>query len=330
MPDRLPLRNRPRRYRALLAMSPEPNVATTEISIGPIDQALVQVITAATLHPPDDTTSFDEVREKLSEMRAGMALPRDAFRVSLPPIARWQELEGIYISNRISRSIVSIFSADEGGQQEEVALWLIDNLHPGGAVKQPIVHVPGRPSRELSDLLLSYDNGSFLIESKVLALMGRATLPDRVKLSRDVMKEIPKAARQLTGGIKNLRLGHKITDLAGIEIEVERVKPVHAIILVPDLSLLNEATEFGGEFIRNFCRKTGSFLHFLDPAELLRVVQVAEMVSKRSSNVTKMQGLDYYLIERVERAVTKPVPAFHMIFRFSDNDGTSESPQSSV
>ena len=298
------------------------NVATAEVGLSLRDQTLAQVTKSSALHPPKDSTAFKEVREKLSAMRLGTTPPNKVFRVMLPPITDWQEITSTYITNRITRSVVSIFNSDEGGQQEEVALWLIDNLQPEGATKQPTVHVPGRPARELSDLMLSYDNGTFLIESKVLALMARARLPDRAKLTRDVVKEIPKATRQLAGGIRNLRLGHSVTDDAGLEIEVERVKPVHAIILVPDLGLLNEATEFGGEFIQAFCRKNGSFLHFLDPAELLRVVQAAEMLSERSQNLSKMQCLDYYLMERVKRAAATPVPAFHMLLRFTDEAPT--------
>ena len=46
---------------------------------------------------------------------------------------------------------------------------------------------------------------------------------------------------------------------------------------------------------------TGGFIHLLDLAELLRVVQAAEMISRGSEKVMPLMALDYYLMERAER-----------------------------
>jgi hypothetical protein len=53
--------------------------------------------------------------------------------------------------------------------------------------------------RELSDLLLTHEFGCFLIESKALAIFGRAEVPDRQALKRGVVKAVKKAVKQLTG-----------------------------------------------------------------------------------------------------------------------------------
>ena len=52
----------------------------------------------------------------------------------------WTEIRSTYVTNRMKGSDVSAFEEDEGGQQEEAGLWLIDALDIDGAWKNPIVH----------------------------------------------------------------------------------------------------------------------------------------------------------------------------------------------
>jgi hypothetical protein len=294
------------------------DVAWAEVDIDLRQGSLPEVLRSAVLHPATEKGAAEEVLSRLDDIHSGALHQPAAFLLGLPAIAEWHEVQNTYITNRISHSHVSIFSTDEGGQQEEIALWLTDNLQPIGAVKSPQVYEPNKPPRELSDLLLSHESGAFLIESKSLSILARENLPDRQRLSRDVVKHIRKASDQLAGGIKNLRRGFRITDLNGNEVTVERVNPPHAIILVPDLTLIVDATEFGGPFLKRFYQDTGGCLHFLDPAELLRIVQVAEMMSRRSETVSPIMAFDWYLVERVKRAVTNESPALHLLFRFAD------------
>lgn len=294
------------------------NVAWAEVDVDLRQGALPEVIRSAVLHPITETSAVGEVRSRLDDVHGGALSPPAAFVLEFPAVTDWHELRNTYITNRFSRSFVSIFNTDEGGQQEEIALWLTDNLQPIGAVKSPQVHEPAKPPRELSDLLLSHEYGAFIIESKSLSILARENLPDRQKLSRNVVKHVRKASGQLAGGLKNLRRGYRITDVKGNEVMVERTKTPHAIILVPDLTLLADAREFGGAFLQQFCRDTGGFLHILDPAELLRIVQAAEMISGRSETITPIMAFDYYLIERQKIAVTNVSPALHILLRFAD------------
>lgn len=146
-------------------------------------------------------------------------------------------------------------------------------------------------------------------------MLTRDNLPYRDKLTSDLVKHVSKARNQLAGGIKNLRRGLLVTDSAGTHLEIEREKPVHAIILVPDLSLLQDASEFGTEFIYEFMRATGGYLHILDPAELLRVVQAAGMIARDSDTLSEMMAFDWYLMERAKRAVRNTTPYFAVLFR---------------
>jgi hypothetical protein len=226
----------------------------------------------------------------------------------------WHDIRAHYITNRARSSPINILDTGEGDQQEEMALWLIDGLQPTGAFKNPLVH-EGPKSRELSDLLMSYSFGTTLVESKSLAILGRKDLPDRSKLSGTLIKHVHKAARQLSGGVRSIQRNARIADGAGEDVWVERTQPIHSIILVPDLSLLGGATELGVAFMLNFFETTKGFLHILDPAELLRIVQAAEIIAEESDDLTVMMAFDYYLMQRSHRAVQQPTPYFQVLFR---------------
>jgi hypothetical protein len=290
------------------------NVAWGETSIDLSNESLVGMIESIALHPPSETVASREIGALIDALHRRELAPYDGHATEFLEVPEWHPLENYYITNSISRSLLSIFETNEGRQQEEAVLWLIDNLKPTGATRSPQIHEPPKP-RELSDLLLSYEHGTILIESKVLGILARSNLPNRAKLAADVTKDLRKATRQLRGGVKNLRRGHKITDLKGDEVKVEREKPPHVIVLVPDLSLLWQATEFGGEFILRASSECGGFFHILDPSELLRIVQAAEMISAQSITMTPIMAFDYYLMRRVEYAIKSETPDFAVLFR---------------
>lgn len=75
---------------------------------------------------------------------------------------------------------------------------------------------------------------------------------------------------------------------------------MHAIVLIPEFSLIENQAQYGRTFIADFMEATGGFIHLPDVPELLRVVQAAEILSRRDSKVTPLMAFDYYLLERVE------------------------------
>lgn len=285
------------------------SVAWVELEVR-LESALSHQISSAILHEKLGDNDAQSVGERLDEIRSGAA-PSGVQILAFEGVV-WQEVSATYITNRAGSSELSLFSSNEGEQQERIAVWLTDNLDFRGCVKSPQVHE--KIVRELSDILLTYDEGVFLIESKSLNILTRDNLPDRVKLAGDLAKHIRKASKQLAGGIRNLRNGLTVTDGNGRPLALNRAMPCCAIILVPDLSLLSHAREFGGPFIREFMQANSSYLHILDPAELLRVVQVAEIVANRSQDISRMMAFDWYLMERTKRAVVQPTPDFQILF----------------
>lgn len=285
------------------------SVAWTELEVR-ISPALARIAGEAERHSSHDPTGTGLVAKKLSEIRTQAAVPNTQM-FDFAGI-EWHELKADYITNSLAVSGLSLFSDDEGGQQEEIAVWLTDSLHPKGCVKSP--QLQAKPVREMTDVLLSYEFGLFLIESKALNILTRQALPDRAKLESDLRGHIEKASKQLAGAVRALADGTVVKDGAGRVLELNRTK-IHSIVLVPDLGLLADAQQFGAEFVVTFMKKARGFLHILDPAELLRVVQAAEMIAERSSELTSMMAFDLYLMRRAQRAVTSPTPGFEILYR---------------
>ena len=289
------------------------NVARAEIIAQSDDNKVAHWINQANLAPEKHHFLHDSVSAKLDAFSKG-EIHHDLHALKPIRVDEWVAIYSSYITNRLKASKLSVFSHEEGSQQEEVVLWLIDGLIPEGAIKNPTVHHETKP-RELADLLLSYGHGSFLFESKTLSVLSRPTLPTREKLTTALGKHIIKAERQLRGGIRSLKRNYRITSEEGEELEVDRVAPMHAIILVPDLSLLFDAKEFGGEFLRKFSEQTGCFLHILDLAELAHMVQAAEILEREGKEVTRMMCFDAQLFKRFKYAVNQETPDFSFLLR---------------
>lgn len=231
--------------------------------------------------------------------------------------SQWNPISNNFITNRAENSLVDLFNKDEGGQQEQIAIWLTDNLHPFGVHHSPKIP-KGSNLRELTDILLSYQFGSILIESKALTIFSRENLPNRTKLAHDISGHIQKAANQLRGGIRRLRDGVPVTSKTGVVLDVERTQPMHGIVLIPNLDLIEDRNIYGLSFIDEFMRATGGFIHILDIAELLRIVQAAEMIAARGTKTTPMMAFDYYLIERAKRTRAAGTLCIEVLLRFVD------------
>ncbi|MCC5997348.1 MAG: hypothetical protein JJU18_13375 [Oceanicaulis sp.] len=235
----------------------------------------------------------------------------------------WNAVHSHFITASASSSLIHLFDDDEGNQQEQLGVWLTDNLHPSGCHHSP--QIPkGNGTRELTDILLNHEFGAVLIESKALAVLTRERLPDRAKLKRDVSAHIGKAFAQLRGAIRALKSGVPVTNPKGDTLSVEREKPAHAIVLIPDLELVEDRAAYGIEFMRDFMGATGGFAHLLDISELLRIVQAAEMIAARGATTTSMMAFDYYLMERAKKAADADTLCIEVLLRFVDYETTAD------
>jgi len=234
----------------------------------------------------------------------------------------WKVVHNHFITAGASSSLIDLFDADEGKQQEQLGIWLTDSLQPSGVHHSP--QIPkGSGTRELTDMLLSHEFGAILIESKTLSVLARQKLPDRAKLKRDVSAHIDKAFAQLRGAIRALKSSVPVTNLKGSTLSIEREQPAHAIVLIPDLELVDDRAAYGIGFIRDFMGATGGFPHLLDISELLRVVQAAEMIATRGTTTTPMMAFDYYLMERSQKAMDAGTLCIEMLLRFANDEITA-------
>lgn len=293
------------------------NVAWTSASVGACEELAVMLEEIA--NGAVDYTAID------TSASAILARPHqdhdqsssDFLDISLPNTKAWNSISNQFVTAQGVVTPIELFDPNEGAQQERLAVWLTDSLHPLGAHHSP--QVPkGQDYRELTDVLLSHEFGAVLIESKALTIFGRESLPDRAKLARDVTGHIRKAVGQLKGGIRKIKGGAPVTGASGSLIDVERIKPAHCIVMVPDLDLIKDLDSSGVEMMREFMEATGGFIHFLDVVELFRAVQAAQAISLRSDSVTPMMALDYYLMERAKKTCAAGTLSIEVLLRFSD------------
>ncbi len=231
----------------------------------------------------------------------------------------WKEVEAHYIPNRESfTSSMLSMSKEEGGQQEELILWLTDSLLLEGVVKNPQVE-DGQDKRELCDILFSYEESCFIFESKSLSILKHDKVPDIKKLTARTLKHIDKALKQLIGASKNIRNKSKISDENGIDINIPHDKINHSVILIPDLFLLSETKTLGKETIKTFYDKTKSMLHILDTEELYRLVHASLMIASKGIKTSPIMAFDFMLTERIKRAVDNETPMFRFLLKIIDN-----------
>jgi hypothetical protein len=158
------------------------NVAQAEIDLILPKRSIQHLLQTTKLHPGYKLVDNQTINQKLDALARGEVAESEVVDINITDTF-WQEIRSHYITNRIENVLLSIFEIDEGGQQEAVGLWLIDALQPTGALRNPQVH-ESRGMRELTDLLLSYESGVFLFESKVLSILDRPELPTWSELKK--------------------------------------------------------------------------------------------------------------------------------------------------
>lgn len=277
-------------------------------------QEIQSWISTATLGACDYAALAGSADNLLDRAYRGAASNGELLTTNIDRTEPWHPISSNLITSHGTNSPIDIFSTDEGGQQEQLAIWLTDNLHPRSVHHSPQIS-KGAGQRELTDILMSHEYGAFLIESKALTIFNRESLPSRTRLVKDISRHIEKAVRQLRGGIRRLKEGVPVTSHSGAPVEVERTEPMHAIILIPEFDLIEQKERFGPAFITEFMEATGGFIHMLDVAELLRVVQAAEILSQGALKVTPMMALDYYLMERVKRSADAGTLCIEVLLR---------------
>ncbi len=92
----------------------------------------------------------------------------DLIVANVPGTIAWNPVFNHFITSHASSSLLDFFNKDEGSHQEQIGIWLTDNLHPFGVHHSP--QIPkGNGFRELTDILVvgQFDCGTALRAAKV-------------------------------------------------------------------------------------------------------------------------------------------------------------------
>jgi hypothetical protein len=237
----------------------------------------------------------------------------------------WGPNQCSYITNQLETSRLDLLHSNEGGQQEQLAAWITDVLHPRGVFQNPIAreNIP----RELCDLLFTHQFGTILFESKALSILSRADLPTRDKLQSVVAKHIQKALRQLAGACKNLKTGIPVLTSDGREIRIQRELPPHCVVIIPDLTLLSGTEIIVLAEIADFVAKTKAFVNILDPSQLFSLMMDSNNLAHRGQTTTPLMAFDCLLIQRFDSVIQKRDPAVITLCRFETPEVGSPSPK---
>jgi len=286
------------------------NVSSAQVAfdcVGPEHGA----VTAPALASADSEHLREEVELLLDDVYRGL---RPATILRTTTNTDWRTIQSTYITNDLSTATLSIMNCSEGDQQEVLAVWLVDWLVPKGVTRSPQVK-DTKGSRELCDVFLSYEHGSFLIESKTLSILDRTEIPDRERLRKTTLKSLTKACSQLRGAWRRVQTGSQIVTLNGDQVSADTKQPAHAIVLVPDLSLLAEVQEAGGTFVARFGQDCQAMLHILDPAHLIELARNARYLSEHSRESTPLMAFDALLVGRWKKALTLSTAHFNFGIR---------------
>jgi len=248
---------------------------------------------------------------------SGHAHP-NAVVVTLKQELEWSQIKATYITNALQPSTFEMLEANEGDQQEHLAVWLTDALSLSGAHKGPIVHETKNP-RELTDVLFAHSDGTFLIESKVISVFDKEEFPGREKLKKRICKNINKAIAQHSGACRNIANGTRITTKDGHDINIPRNLPTHCIVLIPELSLIADNAYYGREAVQKFWESTKNYLHILDPDALMGVILNANKLSNESQYATPIMTFDFILIERWKESLKLDTAYFRFDVRTKED-----------
>lgn len=283
--------------------------------------AIKELLPHIQLHPDDDHTGPEEAVRAFDAIR----LREDSELTSwvegqLSPIEEWKLIGSTFITGSLSSPLIDLQDVDEGGQQELLVEVLADGVSPRETHRSPQVEISEEKTRELVDVIATSEHTYFLFESKSLTVFGDDKAPIRSKLAKNTLKHLKKAVRQLRGATRHVKAEKPIFSPKGEEIKIPK-SPGHAIVVVPDTSLVRDSDDPGAELLMKFYEDTEHMLHIVDPTELVRIIQAANRAVEEGNFVNQVDAFDVFFARRFENAVKHDVASIEIVHRFP-SDGT--------
>lgn len=201
-------------------------------------------------------------------------------------VSAWTSIENTFIGIYDHRTI-TLDDEDEGGVLENAVWSSLESVFPFELYKSPQV-ITGSKSREMTDVLASYEYGSFLIEAKDMSILQAGINRSQSRRRSGVQKQCKKAIAQLVGAANALLRGDEITTATGRVLNVPRDNPPHCIVLITELSHTGDWSEVEAMLVAAIV-ETRAFFHLID---------LREWISLLKGSSGKAELLDYNLIER--------------------------------
>jgi len=198
-----------------------------------------------------------------------------------------KQFENIVIGDReISR--ISVLDSIEGDQLEHQIAIVSESIFKQNTFKSPYVQ-KGDKHRELIDVLMKYDGGLFLIETKAMSVFNKDNQTIERK-SKNVIKQIKKGIDQLVGANKQLKKGSYLFDVNGNEINYDSEMITQNIVIVSELVQFDNQEEIEKYLLTSMVENSLS-IQLIGFDEYMLIIKAAE---------GKMELFDYYLIERMK------------------------------
>ncbi len=191
-------------------------------------------------------------------------------RISFSTIAVDEPTKIIVIGNGNLQEIPTfrIDDMDEGKSQEQSIQGCLESVFSESVFRGPRIG-QGKSQRELTDLIAIGPMTMCLIESKAMSIFNKASVHSSDKRSKSVYKQIEKGIKQLTGAIRNLEAGQKISSSKGEKIAIpDRGScSIQAIVLISEMNPNIDWENVANKLLQSVNSPTVCF-HVLDLAEL--------------------------------------------------------------
>lgn len=205
--------------------------------------------------------------------------------------SEWSAVKATFVGLNDSHDI-KVNSRDEGELLERMVWASLESIFPYTLHKSPQVQI-GKKRRELTDVLASYERGSFLFEAKALSEYSSSANRSLERRISSTQQHIDKALVQLVGAGKAIDRGDELFDSHGNVLEIERTNPPHGIVLISELIEIGN-WDSTVESLSNALASSRMFIHILDMRELITLLKIC-----RGSR----ELLDFNLIERCKKFV---------------------------
>jgi len=243
---------------------------------------------------------FSKARESLdffaisleNEKATGRIIKLDYFKIIFYDLA---QIENFYIGSRKTAKI-SPLNPIEGDQLEHQIAIASESIFYQNTFKSPYVQ-KGDKRRELIDVLMKYDHGLFLIETKAMSVFNKNDQKFERKV-KNIVNQVKKGIDQLIGANKQLKKGSYLFDVNDNKISYDSEMITQNIVLVSELVKFDDQEDIKEYLLKSMISNNLS-IQLIGFDEYMLIIKAAE---------GKMELFDYYLLERMKEWVKHGCP----------------------